>query len=163
MYRAIPTRDIDIDDNNAETADESEDEHSSNGSDLSAYDSSDSEWTTVDDTEWVSENSFEDNISNVGATGTANVQTEEIASHLAGLRTSKGLEAAINVVGLTPQRATNIQGEIVVDEIRAEIHSEDNDAINILSGDENSERGTEVKTENPPSGNGEPRKRRGED
>ena len=162
-YRAIPARDIDIDDNNAETADESEDEHSSNGSDLSAYDSSDSEWTTVDDTEWVSENSFEDNISNVGATGTANVQTEEIASHLAGLRTSKGLEAAINVVGLTPQRATNIQGEIVVDEIRAEIHSEDNDAINILSGDENSERGTEVKTENPPSGNGEPKKRRGED
>ena len=162
-YRAIPARDIDIDDNNAETADESEDEHSSNGSDLSAYDSSDSEWTTVDDTEWVSENSFEDNISNVGATGTANVQTEEIAAHLAGLRTSKGLEAAINVVGLTPQRATNIQGEIVVDEIRAEIHSEDNDAINILSGDESSKRGTKVKTENPPSGNGEPRKRRGED
>ena len=166
-YRAIPTRDIDIDDNNAETADESEEEHSSNDSDLSAYDSSDSEWTTVDDTEWVSENRnenrFEDSISSVGATGTANVQTEEIASHLAGLRTSKGLEAAINVVGLTPQRATNIQGEIVVDEIRAEIHSEDNDAINILSGDENSKRGTKVKTENPPSGNGEPRKRRGED
>ena len=162
-YRAIPARDIDIDDNNAETADESEEGHSSNDSDLSAYDSCDSEWTTVDDTEWVSENRFEDNISSVGATGTANVQTEEIASHLAGLRTSKGLEAAINVVGLTPQRATNIQGEIVVDEIRAEIHSEDNDAINILSGDENSKRGTKVKTENPPSGNGEPRKRRGED
>ena len=162
-YRAIPARDIDIDDNNAETADESEDEHSSSGSDLSAYDSSDSEWTTVDDTEWVSENRFEDNISNVGATGTANVQTEEIASHLAGLRTSKGLEAAINVVGLTPQRATNIQGEIVVDEIRAEIHSEDNDVSNILSGEENSKRDTKVKTENPPSGNGEPRKRRGED
>ena len=117
----------------------------------------------MDDTEWVSENRFEDNISNVGATGTANVQTEEIASHLAGLRTSKGLEAAINVVGLTPRRATNIQGEIVVDEIRAEIHSEDNDVSNILSGEENSKRDTKVKTENPPSGNGEPRKRRGED
>ena len=51
----------------------------------------------------------------------------------------------------------------MVDEIRAEIHSEDNDAINILSGDENSKRGTKVKTENPPSGNGEPKKRRGED
>ena len=67
------------------------------------------------------------------------------------------------MVGLTPEGATNTQGEIVVDETRAEIHSEDNDAINILSGDENSERGNEVKTENPPSGNGEPKKRRGED
>ena len=64
------------------------------------------------------------------------------------------------MVGLTPEGATNTQGEIVVDEIRAEIHSED--AINILSGDENSERGNKVKTENPPSGNGEPKKRRGD-
>ena len=51
----------------------------------------------------------------------------------------------------------------MVDEIRAEIHSEDNDVSNILSGEENSKRDTKVKTENPPSGNGEPRKRRGED
>ena len=99
-------------------------------------------------------NRIEGNISSALTTSTANVHTEEIASFLADLRTPRGLEAAINVVGITPEGATNTEGEIVVDEIRAEIHKEENDANNILSGDGKSERGTEVKTENPPSGNG---------
>ena len=91
------------------------------------------------------------------ATSTANISTEEIASLLAAQRAPGGLEAAINIVGLTPNGATNTEGEIVVDEIRAEIHREEEDVSIILSGDGNSERGNEVKSENSPSGNGEPK------
>ena len=42
----------------------------------------------------------------------------KIEVKIAGLHTPRGLEAAINVVGLTPEGATNTKGEIVVDETR---------------------------------------------
>ena len=108
-------------------------------------------------------NSIDGNIPSSQTTSTAAITPEANASLLAAQRTPGGLEAAINIVGLTPKVATNMEGVIVVDETRAEIHREDEGESIILSGDGNSKRGNEVKSENSPSGNGEPERRRGED
>ena len=169
-YTVLPTtnNNIDIDDNIL-TSDESDDDRESSDSDISPDGTSTSGWTTIDDTEWVSgennnnRNSIEGNITSSLSTSTADISPEAIASLLASQRTPGGLEAAINIVGLTPKEATNTEGEIVVDEIRAEIHKEEEDENIILSGDGNSKRGIEVKSENSPSGNGETMRRRGED